>query len=65
MRLLLAAIGVIILLTGAVWALQGAYILPATFMQGPAWIGIGAIVAAAGVGMIFYAQRKSARLERA
>ncbi len=53
MRPVLIAVGVIVLLMGAVWALQGAWLLPATFMRGPAWIGIGAAVALAGFVVAF------------
>ncbi len=49
MRPVVIAVGVIVLLMGAVWALQGAWLLPATFMRGPTWIGIGAGVAIAGL----------------
>jgi len=49
MRLVLVVVGVIVLLMGAGWALQGAYLLPATFMRGPEWIAIGAAVAAVGL----------------
>jgi hypothetical protein len=43
------AVGGILAAMGAVWALQGAWILPATFMRGPAWILIGLGLAAVGV----------------
>jgi hypothetical protein len=49
MRPIVLVIGIILLLTGCVWALQGAYVLPATFMRGGLWTGIGAAVAAAGL----------------
>lgn len=48
MRPLVLVVGVIVLLTGVVWALQGAYVLPASFMRGELWVGIGLAVAAAG-----------------
>ncbi len=51
MRPLVAVVGVILLLTGAVWALQGAYVLPATFMRGPSWIGLGASLAIVGLAI--------------
>jgi len=47
------AVGIIVLLMGAVWALQGAWLLPATFMRGPGWIGIGAGVAFVGFVIAF------------
>jgi len=48
MRLVLVIIGIIVLLMGIAWALQGAYLLPATFMRGPEWIAIGGGVAVVG-----------------
>jgi hypothetical protein len=52
MRIVLFVVGVIVALNGAVWALQGAYLLPATFMRGPEWIAIGAVVFAVGLALI-------------
>ncbi|OGS47726.1 MAG: hypothetical protein A3K66_02320 [Euryarchaeota archaeon RBG_16_67_27] len=49
MRPLLVVVGVVVGLLGAAWALQGAYLLPATFMRGPEWVGIGAVTAGVGV----------------
>lgn len=49
MRPALAILGLIVMLMGAAWALQGAYLLPATFMRGPEWIAIGTGVAAVGL----------------
>ncbi len=48
-RPVLIVLGLIALLMGVVWALQGAWVLPATFMRGDAWIGIGSAVAFAGL----------------
>ena len=58
MRTLLVGTGGIIFLMGAVFALQGANVLPATFMQGPTWIGIGAAIAIVGLLAIFFGVRK-------
>lgn len=60
MRPLLVVVGIIVLLMGAVWALQGAYLLPATFMRGPSWIGIGAAVAVVGLLVAIYGWRQTA-----
>ena len=57
MRLSLFIGGLLIALMGAVWALQGAWILPATFMRGPEWIGIGGAVAAAGLVLVYLSVR--------
>ncbi len=45
---------------GIAWALQGAWILPATFMRGPEWIAIGGALAAAGFVLIFFSMRTKA-----
>src|SRR3989304_3624848 len=44
---------------GGAWALQGAYLLPATFMRGPAWVGIGAAVALLGAVLAVFGWRRS------
>lgn len=64
MRRLLVAVGVVVLLMGAVWALQGAYVLPATFMRGPEWIAIGVGVAAAGFVLAFFGFRRKDAVDR-
>ncbi len=57
MRVGLFIAGVIVTLMGVGWALQGAYILPATFMRGPEWIAIGAALALVGLFLIWLAFR--------
>ncbi len=59
MRPILVVVGIIVLLMGAVWALQGAYVLPATFMRGNTWIAIGAGVAVFGIVIAFLGTRSS------
>jgi len=51
MRPLYIVVGSVVFLLGIGWALQGAYILPATFMRGPEWVGIGGAVAIFGVAL--------------
>ena len=58
MRLGLFIAGVLIMLMGVGWALQGAYLLPATFMRGPEWIAIGGGVAAVGAVLLWRAMAK-------
>ncbi len=48
MRIVLLIAGALILLMGVVWALQGAYVIPATFMRGPEWIAYGGALAVVG-----------------
>jgi hypothetical protein len=52
-RLALLIAGALILLMGVVWALQGAWILPATFMRGPEWIAYGAALAVVGALLLW------------
>ena len=61
MRPVLLVVGAIILLMGVAYALQGAHILPATFMRGPEWIAIGAAVAGFGVAIVFLGTRRAAK----
>lgn len=56
-RLGLLIVGAIVTLNGVVWALQGALLLPATFMKGPAWIAIGSVVATLGAFLLYLALR--------
>lgn len=51
-------LGAIALLLGTGFALQGAYILEATFMRGPAWIAIGTAIALVGAVLVFFGLRR-------
>jgi hypothetical protein len=55
MRIGLLIPGALLLLTGVVWALQGAWVLPATFMRGPEWIAYGSALAAVGALLLWRA----------
>ena len=51
-------LGLLAVWTGAVWALQGAGILPGSFMSGDRlWLAIGLLTAAAGLGVVAAAWR--------
>lgn len=63
MRLGLFIGGLLIALMGTVWALQGAYIVYATFMRGPEWIAIGGAVAAVGVILMWRAMAPGKAVE--
>lgn len=65
MRPILLVVGVIVLLMGVVWALQGAYLLPATFMRGPSWIAIGIAVALGGLALSFFGVRTTTAADAA
>ena len=52
MRLVLVVFGVLFLLAGLVWALQGVGVLQGSFMSNnPTWVWIGGITAIAGLGI--------------
>ncbi|MFQ5907608.1 MAG: hypothetical protein ACE5JE_02085 [Thermoplasmata archaeon] len=51
MRPILVVLGALTLIMGIVFALQGAGLVPTTFMTGPTWIAIGSGVAVLGVAL--------------
>lgn len=57
LRNVLLGVGLVVALMGLLWAAQGAYLIPASFMRGPDWIAIGLAVAAAGVALVLIALR--------
>jgi hypothetical protein len=64
MAILLRVVGVIVVLVGGIWILQGFNILPGSFMSGQMkWAVNGGIAATAGVALIvgsfFFAKRSS------
>lgn len=60
MRPLFVVAGIVLVLLGTGWALQGAYVIPATFMRGPEWIAIGAAVAVGGLLLVVRGARTPA-----
>ena len=61
MRLTYLIIGILSLLVGLVWFLQGINILPGSFMTGQTqWAFYGAIAFIIGAGLLFYANRRKA-----
>lgn len=50
--------GIILNLLGATFALQGAGILPTTFMNGPTWIVIGSLIFLVGLSLDVVAARQ-------
>lgn len=61
MRIVLNISGVLCLLVGCVWILQGVNILPGSFMTGqPKWAVYGGLLAAVGVGLLILANRRRA-----
>jgi hypothetical protein len=59
MRILLKISGVLCLLVGCVWILQGINILPGSFMTGQTkWAIYGGLLVVAGVGLLVSANRR-------
>jgi hypothetical protein len=59
MRILLTIVGVLAILLGCVWILQGVNILPGSFMTGDLkWAIFGAILAAAGIAGVIWGRRR-------
>lgn len=59
MRIVLNVLGVLCLLLGCVWILQGINILPGSFMTGQAkWAIYGGVLFFAGIGLLIVANRR-------
>jgi hypothetical protein len=59
MKIVLIVVGVLLLLVGGVWILQGVGILPGSFMTGEMqWAVYGAIAALVGAALLFVGFRR-------
>ena len=59
MKMVLTIVGVILILMGGVWILQGVNILQVGFMAGQMQYALlGAIVVIVGIGLVAFAQRR-------
>jgi LPXTG-motif cell wall-anchored protein len=59
MKILLNIVAALLILTGAVWFLQGINILPGSFMTGQTqWAVYGGIAFLAGIGLLVFVNRK-------
>jgi hypothetical protein len=59
MKVVLNIIGVLLVLAGGVWFLQGINVLPGSFMTGQIqWAIYGGIAVLAGIGVLVYANRR-------
>ena len=59
MRIVLNIAGVLCLILGFVWILQGINILPGSFMTGQTkWAVYGGVLVAAGIGLLISANRR-------
>ena len=62
MRIVLNIVGVILVLLGSIWFLQGINVLPGSFMTGQMrWAIRGAILVIAGIVGLVWANRKRQR----
>ena len=61
LTVVLSIIGVLFVLMGGVWILQGINVLPGSFMTGQTqWAVYGAIAVIAGIGLLVLANRRRA-----
>ena len=62
MRTALNTVGVILVVFGGIWFLQGINVLPGSFMTGQIrWAVYGGIAIAAGIGLLLAAKRRRRR----
>ena len=58
MRFTLHAVGILLILNGAIWFLQGINVLPGSFMTGQMkWAVYGVLCSAVGVAIVVAARR--------
>jgi len=58
-RLALTILGVLMILMGCVWTLQGFNILPGSFMTGDLkWAIYGSVLALAGIALVVWSRRR-------
>ena len=61
MRIAMIVVGILCLLVGCVWILQGINVLPGSFMSGHAkWSVYGTVVAIVGIALLVAAMRRGA-----
>ena len=61
MKIVLTVAGVIMMVLGIVWILQGVGVLPGSFMTGQIqWAVYGAVIGVVGAGLVLWARRKPA-----
>jgi LPXTG-motif cell wall-anchored protein len=59
MKIILSILGVLFILAGGVWFLQGINVIPGSFMTGQTqWAIYGAIALLAGIGLLIFANRR-------
>lgn len=61
MRIALNVLGILCLLSGSVWILQGINVLPGSFMTGQTkWAIYGALLAVVGIALLISGRRRQA-----
>ena len=59
MKIAMRVLGVILMIVGVIWILQGVNILPGSFMTGHViWAVYGGLAAAAGIGLLALSRRR-------
>ncbi len=59
LKIVLNGIGVLLILAGAVFFLQGINVLPGSYMTGdPQWVINGGILIVIGIGLIWWGNRR-------
>ena len=59
MKIILSIIGVLLILAGGVWFLQGINVLPGSFMTGQIqWAIYGGLAIVIGIGLLVFANRR-------
>ncbi len=66
MRLVLVVLGILFLLAGLVWTLQGVGLVQGSFMSNnPTWVWIGGVTALAGFGIVVLGLTRKAATRKA
>jgi hypothetical protein len=59
MKIVLNIVGVLLILPGIIFFLQGINVLPGSFMSGnPQWVFNGGIMVVIGAGLLWFANRR-------
>ncbi|CAN7473895.1 hypothetical protein LJR231_003230 [Phyllobacterium sp. LjRoot231] len=59
MKIILSVVAVLLIIMGAIWALQGLSLIGGSFMVGQTrWITIGVLTMVIGAGLLYYARKQ-------
>lgn len=62
MRIVLRIVGVLLVVFGCIWFLQGVNVLPGSFMTGQIrWAVYGGVAVVVGIGLLFAAKRPASK----